>query len=191
VKEATRWISQQRGGVGAFGSTQSTILALKALTLFAKKTAHPPEAGELRVMLGGQVIGTRRFTDQDVEVIGLDIPNPDAVFKPGERNEVEITTSAKQPYPFALSYTYTSLTPVSAAECAVQIATKLAKAEAASGEGVHRAVDRPGGADEPARRQLRFGLVSGRFLARHGTDPSAVGGYWKTSSRGTPNARAI
>ena len=44
VKEATKWIGQQRGGYGGFGSTQSTILALKALTLHAKKNAHPPES---------------------------------------------------------------------------------------------------------------------------------------------------
>jgi alpha-2-macroglobulin-like protein len=71
-----------------------------------------------------------------VEVIGLDIPNAEAVFKSGEATEVEITTGAKQSYPFALSYTYTSLTPVSAEKCAVQIGTKLAKAEANEGDTV-------------------------------------------------------
>ncbi|QJX00640.1 alpha-2-macroglobulin family protein [Frigoriglobus tundricola] len=135
IKAATKWISQQRGGYGGFGSTQSTIMALKALTLFAKKAAHPAEAGELRVLVGGKVAGTRRFSEQDVEVIGLDIPNPDAVFAPG-RSEVEIVTDAKQPYPFALAYTYTTLTPVSAEKCAVKIGTKLGKTEAAEGDTV-------------------------------------------------------
>ncbi|MBN9120568.1 MAG: alpha-2-macroglobulin, partial [Planctomycetes bacterium] len=136
VKDAAKWISQQRGGYGGFGSTQSTILALKALTLFAKKSAHPAESGEIRVTVGGRVIGTRRFTEKDVEVIGLDIANPDAVFKPGQRTEVEIVTDAKQAYPFALSYTYTSLTPVSAEKCAVQISTRLGKADASEGDAV-------------------------------------------------------
>ena len=121
VKDATKWLAQQRGGHGGFGSTQSTIMALKALTLHAKKSARPAEAGELRVLVGGKVVGTRRFSEQDVDVIGLDIANPETALTLGGKNEVEIVTDAKQPYPFALSYTYTTLTPVSAEKCEVQI----------------------------------------------------------------------
>jgi hypothetical protein len=136
VKEASKWISQQRGGYGGFGSTQSTILALKALALHAKKSAHPAESGEFVVKAGGKLAGVRKFTENDVEVIALDIENPEVAFKPGERTEVEITTNAKQPYPFSLSYTYTTLTPLSANHCAVKIATKLARAEAKEGDTV-------------------------------------------------------
>ncbi|MBN9118816.1 MAG: alpha-2-macroglobulin [Planctomycetes bacterium] len=136
VKDATKWISQQRGGYGAYGSTQSTILALKALTLFARKSAHPAESGEIKVLVGGKEIAARKFSEKDVEVIGLDVPNAEAVFKVGEATEVEIVTDAKQAYPFALSYTYTSLTPVSAEKCAVQISTKLGRTEAGEGDAV-------------------------------------------------------
>jgi len=136
IKEATKWISQQRGGSGAFGSTQSTILALKALILYAKKSAHPAEAGEIQVKVGDKVVAARRFTEQDVEVIGLDIEKPETIFHLGEKTEVEIVTDAKQAYPFALSYTYTTLTPVSAEQCAVRIRTRLARAEATEGDTV-------------------------------------------------------
>ncbi len=140
IKEATKWISQQRGGYGGFGSTQSTILALKALTLHAKKSAHPAESGELQVKVGGNIVASRKFTKEDVEVIGLDIDKPEAAFKFGEKNEIEIVTDAKQAYPFALSYTYTTLTPVSAEKCTVAISTKLARAEANEGDTVPLAV---------------------------------------------------
>src|SRR5438046_6661516 len=36
VQKAVRWIGRQRGGHGSFGSTQSTILALKALINYTK-----------------------------------------------------------------------------------------------------------------------------------------------------------
>ncbi len=136
IKDATKWISQQRGGYGGFGSTQSTIMALKALILFAKKSAHPAESGEIKLMVGGKEVAVRKFSEKDVEVIGLDIPNAEAFFKAGEATDVEIVTDAKQPYPFALSYTYTTLTPVSAEKCAVKIGTRLGKAEAAEGDTV-------------------------------------------------------
>jgi hypothetical protein len=136
IKEATKWISQQRGGYGGFGSTQSTILTLKALSLYAKKSAHPAESGEITITAGGKPAGVRKFTDKDVEVIALNIENPEAFFKPGEKTVVDIATDARQPYPFSLSYTYTMLTPPSAEECAVKIATKLARTEANEGDTV-------------------------------------------------------
>lgn len=136
VKGATKWVSQQRGGYGGFGATQSTIMALKALTLYATKSKHPAESGEFKVLVGGRLVGVRKFTQEDVEVIGLDVENPEAVFKPGEKSEVEVVTDAKQAYPFALSYTYTALTPVSGERCAVKIATKLGRNEATEGDTV-------------------------------------------------------
>jgi hypothetical protein len=136
VKESTKWISQQRGGYGGFGSTQSTIMALKALTMYAKKSAHPAESGELKLLVGGKAVGTRKFTEKDVEVISLDIPDAEAVFKAGEATEVEVVTDAQQPYPFTLSFSYTSRTPASAEKCALRIGTKLAKTEAGEGDTV-------------------------------------------------------
>ena len=102
VRAGAKWISQQRGGYGGFGSTQSTVLALKALGLFATKFARPAERGEILVAAGGKPAGVRPFGENDVEVIGLDITEPEKVFKAGERTEVEISTAAKQSYPFAL-----------------------------------------------------------------------------------------
>src|SRR5436305_10267947 len=46
IRSAVKWIGQQRGGYGGFGSTQSTILALKALIAHAKANKRVPEAGE-------------------------------------------------------------------------------------------------------------------------------------------------
>ncbi len=136
VKDATKWLSQQRGGSGGFGSTQSTILALKALALYAKTYAHPPEAGTLRLLVGGKAVAARAFTERDVEVIGVDVPNAEAAFKPGDRNDVEVVTGARHPYPFALAYTYTTLTPRSAPQCAVKLGTKLGRAGANEGDTV-------------------------------------------------------
>ncbi|HUR54347.1 MAG TPA: alpha-2-macroglobulin family protein, partial [Gemmataceae bacterium] len=136
ARACAKWISQQRGGYGGYGSTQSTVLALKALGLFATKFPRPAKSGEILVMANGKPAGVRPFGENDVEVIGLDIPDPETVFKPGERTEVEISTAAKQSYPFALSYSYSTLTPLSSEACAVRVSTKLAKAEATEGETV-------------------------------------------------------
>ncbi len=62
---------------------------------------------KLKLTVGGKVVGSRKFTEKDVEVIGFDIENAEAIFKAGEVTEVEIVTDAKQPYPFAAPVTPT------------------------------------------------------------------------------------
>src|SRR5262249_29426490 len=57
VQKAVRWIGQQRGGYGGFGSTQSTILALKALIAHARANKKTAEAGELRLYAGNALVG--------------------------------------------------------------------------------------------------------------------------------------
>ena len=47
TQKAVGWIGKQRGGYGGFGSTQSTILALKALIAYANANKKTAEAGEV------------------------------------------------------------------------------------------------------------------------------------------------
>jgi hypothetical protein len=136
VKDATKWLSQQRGGRGGFGSTQSTILALKALVLHARLNARPAEGGELKLLVAGKPVATRTFTDKDVEVIAVDLDKPEERLALGAKTEIEVVTTAKQPYPFTLSYSYSTLTPVSAEKCAVRLETKLGRTEGTEGETI-------------------------------------------------------
>jgi hypothetical protein len=137
VKEATKWISQQRGGHGGFGSTQSTILALKALTLYAKKSAHPAESGEF-------AYPGRRSENRSAEVHRKG-HRSDRSRHRQPRGDLQAGRTDRggdrdglpaQPYPFALSYSYTTLTPLSAEQCAVKIGTKLARTAAREGDTV-------------------------------------------------------
>ena len=44
-------------------------------------------------------MATKRFTENDVEVIGLDVAKPEDVSRPGDKVEVEIVTDAKHAVP--------------------------------------------------------------------------------------------
>jgi hypothetical protein len=134
VKAATKWLGQQRGGYGGFGSTQSTILALKALIEHTKAARKPAEAGEFTLVVNGKKF-SKSFTAKDAEVITLEIENAEEVLKPG-RNEAEVSITTKQAYPFSLAWSCNTLTPLSSAKCAVEVATKLDRQAAAEGETV-------------------------------------------------------
>src|SRR5205814_1714993 len=62
VQRAARWVVGQRDGSGAFGPTQSTILALKALIAYAQANAPGAESGQLKVFVGGELAATREFS---------------------------------------------------------------------------------------------------------------------------------
>ncbi|MFH2008670.1 MAG: MG2 domain-containing protein, partial [bacterium] len=57
VRKAMGWLNKNRGGWGQWGSTQATILGLRAMLAYAKanrKTKHP---GAVSIKLGGRTVG--------------------------------------------------------------------------------------------------------------------------------------
>ena len=51
VNLAVKWLGQQRRGPGGFGSTQATLLALKALVTHRQKNVREPQGGEVRLFV--------------------------------------------------------------------------------------------------------------------------------------------
>jgi predicted anti-sigma-YlaC factor YlaD len=135
---AIKWIGQQRGGHGGFGSTQSTILALRALLVYAKTNTKPAQPGELVLKIGEQEIARRPFDPNQRDTVSIDVPDAEKVLKAG-KNAVSIElVTAKQggvlPYTFRLDYQ--SLKPVSAEGSPIRMAAKVARTEAKDGETV-------------------------------------------------------
>ncbi len=133
INKAIKWLTSQRGGHGAFGSTQSTILALKALIAFAKKSARPIEDGELILMADGQELGKVPFTTKSQDAIDLRIDNPERLLKPGA-NKVRLLLTGKNSFPYSLRWSYQTVTPASAEGCPVKLETKLDKTQMNEGD---------------------------------------------------------
>lgn len=136
IVNATKWITQQRQGSGTFGGTQSTIMTLKALILYAKKSARPTESGVIKIVVDGKTIASRSFSPNDIDVISIDVPDAEKVLPIGGKVDFEVTTTGKNPYPFSFSYKYSSLTPVSGEQCPVRIETTLAKNTGVEGQAI-------------------------------------------------------
>jgi hypothetical protein len=136
IRAAVKWIGQQRGAYGGFGSTQSTILALKALIAHAKANKRVPEAGELRLFVGETKVAQRRFPAGVNHPLTLALPAPEKHLKPGEnRLRVEIT-GANNIFPHTLAWTYRTPKPASAARVPVTLQTSLAQRELEEGDTV-------------------------------------------------------
>jgi anti-sigma factor RsiW len=139
VLKAVKWVGQQRGGYGGFGSTQSTILALKALIAFTKANKKTPEAGELTMFVGDKKVGHLKFLAGASEALTINMDEVEENLKPGE-NKVRVEITGKNVFPYTLSWSYNTLKPASAEDCPVKLATSLAKTELVEGDGVRLTV---------------------------------------------------
>jgi hypothetical protein len=136
VEKSVKWIGQQRGGFGGFGSTQSTILALKALIAHAQANKKTPEAGELTLHVGDVRVGELKFPAGAQDVLTVEVPDAEKYLKPGP-NPVKVEITGKNNFPYTLTWSYQTLKPVSAEGCAVRLTTKLDRDSANEGEAVH------------------------------------------------------
>jgi hypothetical protein len=136
VQKAIKWLGQQRGGYGGFGSTQSTILALKALILYAKANKKTPEAGELRLFAGDKQVASQSFAAGATDTLTLAVPDAENILKPGKTN-VRVEITGKNVFPYTLTWSYQTRQPASAADCPVKLSAKLDRTEAHESETVH------------------------------------------------------
>ncbi|MHB1425209.1 MAG: alpha-2-macroglobulin family protein [Gemmataceae bacterium] len=135
IQKGIKWLGQQRGGYGGFGSTQSTILALKALIQYTKANKKTPEAGELRLFVGAKQVAALPFAAAAMETMTLSVPDAETTLKPG-KNPVRLEISGKNVFPYTLAWSYQSRQPASAANCPVKLTAQLDRAEARESETV-------------------------------------------------------
>ena len=135
VDAACKWIGTKRSSYGGYGSTQSTILALKSLIEYARSSKRPAEDGTVTVKVNGHVVGTKSFTTKQSGPITVDIPDADKLFADGSA-EIAVETDAKQAYPCTVYWECRTSQPLSAEECPIRLSTSLAKAEVNEGEAV-------------------------------------------------------
>jgi hypothetical protein len=136
LQKAVDWIGKQRGGFGGFGSTQATILALKALIAHAKANKKTPEAGTLSLFAGDVRVAHLDFPAGAQDALTLDISDPEKRLKPG-KNDVRVEITGKNSFPYTLTWSYRTVKPVSAEGCAVRLATTLDRQAANEGDVVH------------------------------------------------------
>jgi hypothetical protein len=134
VKRAADWIGKQRGGYGAFGSTQSTILALKALIAYTRANKKTPEAGDLVVRIGGQEFKVH-FEANTQDAVTVTLPEPEKHLK-ASKNDVKVEITGKNVFPYTLAWSYQTLKPLSADKAPVHLTTRLDRDKAAEGETV-------------------------------------------------------
>ena len=136
IDKAVRWIGQQRGGYGGFGSTQSTILALKALIAFTRENRKTAEAGDLKLFVNdaAEPVAMTPFAAGTLEPVVVRLPREE-LLKPG-KNKMRVEMTGKNTFPYTLSWSYQTLKPANADNCPVHLTARLDRPKAMEGETV-------------------------------------------------------
>jgi hypothetical protein len=136
IRLGADWLGKQRGGHGGYGSTQSTILALKALIAYTKENKKTAEAGELKLFVNGraEAVGVKAFAAGTTDPIVVELPD-DKLLEAGE-NTIRVEMTGNNVFPHTVTWSYMALTPANKNVCPVRLTTSLASATAKEGESV-------------------------------------------------------
>jgi hypothetical protein len=125
ARSATEWIIANRQGDGGFGSTQATVLALKALVAMSQHVSGNTTGGDIRVTLRGEEIGRATLpsdprSGSTVEIKGLGLHLQDA----GDNVEIELIAAGCKRLSYAIDVAYHAITPDSDDACPLKLTTQ-------------------------------------------------------------------
>lgn len=110
---------------GRYGSTQSTVLALRAIVTYDKMRARPKAPGTVRVYVDGQSIGDATAFDPKTQG-AIKLPDISELMIPGEHKlELRMEGGAEMPYSMAVKYN--AITPASDDACKLDLTVKAAQ----------------------------------------------------------------
>ncbi len=125
AQAAGKWLVGNRRGSG-FGSTQATVLALKALVAVSQHS-QSTGGGKLQVKLGAKVIGEADLPSDPkggdvVEITGLGARLDDLE----DDAKIELVATNAKNLSYAIDMTYHAITPSSHPDCPLKIQTTFA-----------------------------------------------------------------
>ena len=122
---AAKWIVTNRQGHGGFGSTQATVLALKALVGFAKTATVARRGGTLQIVREQEVLAQMTLSAGTDASSTIELTGIGSKLVPGE-TELELRAPGFGRLSYALEVLYHTPKPPSDPNCPVRLSAKLA-----------------------------------------------------------------
>jgi hypothetical protein len=135
LTKAVQYLTGTRSGSGVFSSTQGTILALKALTEYAKFSKKTNEDGTIVIYIDGKKAAEKTYKAGDKGAITLEGLEK---FIQGEgKHTMKVKyVGVKTPLPYSVAVNWNTSLPSSDEECNIDLKTKMAARTANVGETV-------------------------------------------------------
>ena len=122
VENSLKWLAESCKG-GRFGSTQSTILALRAIVNYDKSRARPKTPGAIVLLVDGKPVGAPQEFGADTKG-AIAMPDISELLTPG-RHTIELRMEKGSAMPFAMTVKYYDVQPDTSEKCPLSIAVAL------------------------------------------------------------------
>lgn len=135
LTNAVQYLVGSRSGSGVFSSTQGTILALKALTEYAKFSKKTTENGTIEIYVDGKKVAEKSYKAGDkgaIEIAGLE----SYLSNEGSHNMKVKYLGVKTPLPYSIALNWNTALPNSDNECTIGLKTILAAKTTSVGQTV-------------------------------------------------------
>jgi uncharacterized protein YfaS (alpha-2-macroglobulin family) len=137
VEKAIQYLAESCKA-GRYGSTQSTVLALRAIVAYDQSRAMPKAPGSLQLIVDGAPAGESvPFTAETQGAIEL--PDMSGLLKPGE-HQVQVRMSGGSQMPYSATVNYHRTKPDSSNECKVHLEVELRGTDVEEGSVTEAAV---------------------------------------------------
>jgi hypothetical protein len=157
--KAAAWLVENRRGVGSWGATQATALALGALSKHAEVSRVPKTPGRVSIEVNGERVGALDYAAS--QTAALEITGWERHLRPGA-NTVVLRQESGEPLPFTLDVSWTSVTPTSAPDAELALTTSLDRERASMGETVRLTAEIDNRTDRVVPSPIaRIGLPAG------------------------------
>jgi alpha-2-macroglobulin-like protein len=150
---------------GRYGSTQSTVLALRAIVTYDKARAHPKAPGSVRAYVDGQPVGSAVAFDSSTQG-AIKLPDVSELLSKG-LHQIEIRMQDGGSMPYSIAVNYNALVPDSSKDCKVGLETHLAKSHVNEGEIVEVTANVTNRSKEPVPTPMAIIGIPGGLEPRH------------------------
>jgi hypothetical protein len=108
---------------GRYGSTQSTVLALRAIIAYDQSRARPKAPGSLQLVVDDKPIGEPVPFTEDTQG-AIELPDMAEMLTPG-KHALQLKMEGGSPMPYTMAVDYHALKPDSSRECKLHLETVL------------------------------------------------------------------
>jgi len=139
ITDAVDFIIKSRNGNSDFGNSQSTIMALKALTKFAEYAKQTNEDGVLEIYVDGNKVGEKEYAAGEKNAIVL--ASLEKFLGEGKHKLQLKYRKAKNNLPYSIAVSWNTTNPVSSDKCLLDLAAELSSKSAKMGETVRLTIN--------------------------------------------------
>jgi hypothetical protein len=133
IRSAVDWLNTKRGGYGAWGNTQATILGLKALGAYSEHARQMQAGGKATLVINGKDAGTIEFEKGRRDAL---VWNDLAGKLTAGKNTIELRLDGGATLPYSVAIEYRSAQPKTSPKTKVAITTQLLKSQTKMGDAL-------------------------------------------------------